>query len=457
VKVKAWLPAYLASAWVGHFCQGLGIGILGPTQPYLAAQVGVPNSQISFIWTGRAIGNCLAAILASFIFSQYTRIPWQKLAFLGSCLFVSGAFGFLVPFVSNFYLILPVLLATGITIGSFNTANNSLVIYMMGPKRSPPYIQSLHAFNSAGIVFVSLLVRPFFPSGKGSCGLTEEANSTVLLQSPLEYSNRTILDGSEPAAVSDEVPSLAWPFIICSAIHLLPALGFLLMVIAGLPMPIYNDGKNPEDPKTSRESTQPDTKNLVKHPKILLFCGLFFCLFSCGVESSFHSQVFTFALCGPHQLSPQQAASLTTTFAVAFLAGRFSGIALSRYLSPAIIILATNIGCVVGTLLLAVCAGWVLEVLFIGTAIVGFSTSMQVASGYSWLASKVDLTGNGNSFIFLGTNLGWLIFPPIAGLVIFSGPGGVGVFLLAFGTSVAQTGVIGFMMKMASLKNNSPH
>ena len=76
---------------------------------------------------------------------------------------------------------------------------------------------------------VSLLVRPFFPSGKGSCGPTEEANSTVLLQSPLEYSNRTVLDGSEPAAVSDEVPSLAWPFIICSAIHLLPALGFLLM------------------------------------------------------------------------------------------------------------------------------------------------------------------------------------------------------------------------------------
>ena len=77
---------------------------------------------------------------------------------------------------------------------------------------------------------VSLLVRPFFPSGKGSCGVTEEANSTVLLQSPLEYSNRTIFDGSEPAAaVSDEVPTLAWPFIICSGIHLLPALGFLLM------------------------------------------------------------------------------------------------------------------------------------------------------------------------------------------------------------------------------------
>ena len=73
--------------------------------------------------------------LLSFSFSQYTKIPWQKLTFLASCLFVSGAFGFLVPFVSNFYLILPVLLATGITIGSFNTANNSLVVYMIGPKK----------------------------------------------------------------------------------------------------------------------------------------------------------------------------------------------------------------------------------------------------------------------------------------------------------------------------------
>ena len=62
-----------------------------------------------------------------------------------------------------------------------------------------------------------------------------------------------------------------------------------------------------------------------------------------------------------------------------------------------------------------------------------FETYSPFSPGYSWLASKVDLTGNGNSFIFLGTNLGWLIFPPIAGLVIFSGPGGVGVFLLAFG------------------------
>ena len=71
-------------------------------------------------------------------------------------------------------------------------------------------------------------------------------------------------------------------------------------------MPIFNEDKS-LDKKKNGPTT--DAKQLVKHPKILLISGLFFCLFSCGIESSFHSQIFTFALCGPHQLSPQQVPS----------------------------------------------------------------------------------------------------------------------------------------------------
>ena len=38
-SVRAWMVAYLPGAWSGHTCQGLAMGILGPTMPYLAAQV----------------------------------------------------------------------------------------------------------------------------------------------------------------------------------------------------------------------------------------------------------------------------------------------------------------------------------------------------------------------------------------------------------------------------------
>ena len=42
-----WLSAYLPVAWAGHMCLGLAMGILGPTQPYLALQV---NTQYIFMF-----------------------------------------------------------------------------------------------------------------------------------------------------------------------------------------------------------------------------------------------------------------------------------------------------------------------------------------------------------------------------------------------------------------------
>ena len=99
----------------------------------------------------------------------------------------------------------------------------------------------------------------------------------------------------------------------------------------------------------------------------------------------------------------------------------------------------------------------------------GFSISMQVASGFAWLADQVDMTGFRNSVVFLGGNSGWLIFPPVAGIIIFSGPGGVGVYLLSLGAKliskkncdrtfipsgicVAQLLLVGLMLKLATLK-----
>ena len=60
---------------------------------------------------------------------------WQKLAFLAACLLLSGVFGLLVPLISSFPLLLPALLGAGFFIGSYNTANNSLVVYMLGPDK----------------------------------------------------------------------------------------------------------------------------------------------------------------------------------------------------------------------------------------------------------------------------------------------------------------------------------
>ena len=154
-----------------HILQGLAMGILGPTQPYLAKQVFPGLIYHDLQWEAILAGGCaqssdqlhmdrpsarrlhggdhhqrclqvswvgVARYVIVGLFHTFRRFickPWQKLSFLALCLLLSGGFGLLVPLVSSFPLLLPALLGAGFFIGSYNTANNSLVVYMLGPDK----------------------------------------------------------------------------------------------------------------------------------------------------------------------------------------------------------------------------------------------------------------------------------------------------------------------------------
>jgi fucose permease len=101
-------------------------------------------------------------------------------------------------------------------------------------------------------------------------------------------------------------------------------------------------------------------------------------------------------------------------------------------------ILTSLLCCNLSSVLLVVMADTNEDLLFLGTGAVGFFVSLQFASGYSWLAEQVDLTGRGSSVVFLGANFGWLVFPPLAGLVFFSSVGPMGVYYLTLGLCMAH-------------------
>ena len=50
-------------------------------------------------------------------------------------------------------------MVAGFFIGSLDNASNSLVLYMLGPARSPPFTQSLHAMVGLGFMLGSIVVR----------------------------------------------------------------------------------------------------------------------------------------------------------------------------------------------------------------------------------------------------------------------------------------------------------
>ena len=103
-EVTKWLLTYFPVAWSAHICQvhsdhvmchvmsfhvmschvillthffslqGLVMGILGPSQPYLAHMVGVGSREINFIWTVLAGGSCLATLGVGAVFKVRTEL-----------------------------------------------------------------------------------------------------------------------------------------------------------------------------------------------------------------------------------------------------------------------------------------------------------------------------------------------------------------------------------------------
>ena len=246
ISDTAWLLTYFPVAWLAHACQGLAMGILGPLQPFLALKVGVNNSYINFIWTLRAVGSCLATVATGFIFKRFVRTKNQKLSFLGGCVLLVGLFIGLVPFTSSFYLMLlgknpspssgmkltlpiPAIMLAGVFLGCLDTASNSLVVWMLGPDRSPPFTQSLHAMVAMGFVLGSLIVRPFLPSREQDrmiCDRLSQDNLSLISNSH---------DGA-PTAQQDNLQlaaqsllPLGWPFFIICFIHSFTALAYLAL------------------------------------------------------------------------------------------------------------------------------------------------------------------------------------------------------------------------------------
>jgi len=246
-----------------------------------------------------------------------------------------------------------------------------------------------------------------------------------------------------------DIPNLAWPFLIISLVHLLTGLGYCCIIAGGVSMPRFYEAVSTDD--TKLDGTEGDQKKRTSHPRIIFLLSFFYFSFSCGLEGFFQSQTFTFGICGPHQMIPGKAAALTTVYFASFLAGRFSGVFLSTKLKPRTMIFTSLLCCNLSSVLLVLMADKNQDLLFLGTGAVGFFVSLQFASGYSWLAEQVDLTGRGSSVVFLGANFGWLVFPPLAGLVFFSPVGPMGVYYLTLGLCLAHLLLFLIMDKLTSI------
>ena len=437
---RKWFLLFFPLAWSGHTGLGLALGVFGPTQPYIAKNVGTSVDNINFIWTGRSIGFCITAVVAALLFRKYLKTRSQKLCFLAFAEIVTGIFVMITPFVYNFPLLIAMVSIYGMGLGLFDTADNSLIVYMLGPNKSRPFTQSLHAFVGVGFIIGSFLVQPFLPSESGE-------NKTVCPGS-INTNNATVQEEYNPKLMGG-ISSINWPFILIGVWLILTAAGNIILAFSGIEMPRYYSDET--------EDKNPEVKTFtnVRFWKMLLVMIYCYYVFSCGLEGFFQSMTYTYGLCGPLEMTTQEAAMLNSLYFGAFVFGRSSGILISKYIEPTKLILGSLSGCIGSALLLSIFASYSKIGLYIGTFLMGYSVSFQFASGISWTAGLFNVTGKASFIFFLGGYTGFLSIPPIAGTIFTADESKVGFFYLALGITISQMILFIAMMIISRFKKSN--
>jgi fucose permease len=135
-KTLAYYAAFIAL--------GLAAAMLGPSLPFLASQTRTELSEISFLFTGRALGYLAGSLQSGRLFD---RLPGHPI--LVGVLLILALTMALVPVIPALWLLALVLFVLGLAEGALDIGGNVLLMWVHREKVAP-YMNGLHFFFGFG-------------------------------------------------------------------------------------------------------------------------------------------------------------------------------------------------------------------------------------------------------------------------------------------------------------------
>ncbi|MBI4671482.1 MAG: MFS transporter [Chloroflexi bacterium] len=131
---------------------GLTTASLGPTLLGLSKQTGSELSQISFLFTARALGYLVGSFIGGRL---YDRLPGHR-TMAAAVLAIAVALAF-TPTAPLLWLLTVVLLAIGFMEGVVDVGGNTLIVWVHR-ERVAPYMNGLHTFFAVGAFLSPVLI-----------------------------------------------------------------------------------------------------------------------------------------------------------------------------------------------------------------------------------------------------------------------------------------------------------
>lgn len=131
---------------------GLTTASLGPTLLGLSKQTGSELSQISYLFTTRALGYLVGSFIGG---RMYDRLPSHRT--MAAALLAIAALLALVPTIPLLWVLTAILLGVGFAEGVVDVGGNTLIVWVHR-ERVAPYMNGLHLFFAVGAFLSPLLI-----------------------------------------------------------------------------------------------------------------------------------------------------------------------------------------------------------------------------------------------------------------------------------------------------------
>ncbi len=371
-----------AGYYVAFIALGLMMSSLGPTLSRLEEQTHSHPSEISILFTARAFGFLVGALVMGQLFD---RLPGHRVMAIAICILALTLV--FVPLVQALTLLAILMLLIGFFEPGIDVGANTLIVWLHRDKVGP-FMNGLHFFFGVG-AFISPIIIAW-----------------VI----------TTTDG------------IQWAYWILAVLIFLPALFIIRLPSPTAPPP----EDNPENEKGGGRVRW----------ELVGLIAFFFFLYG-GAEISFGGWISKYTI-AQLSLTESAAALLTSAFWGALTIGRLLSIPIARIWRNRRIISVDLLGCLLSVSIILLWPQSVTAV-WLGTIGLGLSMASVFPTTLSLAERHLNVSGQMTSFFFVGASLGGMTVPWIIGQR-FEAIGPLQTMTIILGCLLAATAVFGFMM-----------
>ncbi|HBX68573.1 MAG TPA: hypothetical protein DEH25_04115 [Chloroflexi bacterium] len=335
---------------------GMGMALLGPSLPTLAANTGSTIAQISVLFSASSAGYFAGSVFGGKLYDRLSGHP------IIAILLGFMALGFtLIPFLPLLWLLVINLFLLGVMQGILDVGGNTLLIWVHRQDVGP-FMNALHFFFGVGAFIAPIIL-------------------------------------AQAALFSGDIK-----------------LGYLVMAVLILPVLLFMARQPSPSAPTAAEEAADKGQQDTRQRAVLIFLTAAILFFYVGAELGFGGWIYTYAL-ELNLANATTAAYLTSTFWGAFTIGRLFSIPLATRFRPRVLMLTDFAGCLLGMGII-IFLPHSEAALWGGAALVGFSMASIFPTTISLAERRMTISGQTTSLFFIGVGLGSMLIPWFMGQLI---------------------------------------